>query len=243
MPRVVAIIQARMGSTRLPAKVMRPILDKPMLGWVVYRLQSCHLIDRIVVATTDSSSDDAIAKWCETNSIALFRGSENDVLDRYFQAANLHKAELIVRVTSDCPLIDPYIVDYVIAGGLASQPIADYVSNTLERTYPRGLDVEAVTYEALSRSWHEDQSDWREHVTPYIYRNPDKFSLLSITNPMSYSEHRWTVDTIEDFQLVEKIYTHFQHGDFGWQDVIQLVKSQPDWIALNAHIEQKKLTR
>ena len=231
-----------MGSTRLPGKVLMPVLDRPLLWWVVHRVRQSRYVDEIVIATTTNPRDDAIATLCETENWSVFRGSEDDVLDRYYQAAQTHDADVIIRITSDCPLIDPVVNDCVIASFLSASPAIDYASNILKRTYPQGLDVEAFSMDALARAWREVHSSWREHVTPYIYSNPDKFHLLSVQNPVDYSHHRWTVDTPEDLELIRRIFEHFGHGDFRWQDVLELLDVNPDWVAINAHIEQKKLS-
>lgn len=239
--KTVCIIQARMGSTRLPGKVLQPLLDKPLLFWDVYRVKKARLIDEVLIATTTDSRDDAIVELCNSAGWGYFRGSEDDVLDRYYQAAQKQHAGVVVRVTSDCPLIDPQVLDYILAGFYAAAPAVDYASNSIMRTYPRGLDTEVFTFAALETAWREDNSSWREHVTPFIYNHPERFRLLPVTNPTDYSHHRWTVDTPEDYELVRRIYEHFGHGEFGWRDVLDVLDQHPDWVAINQHIEQKKL--
>lgn len=239
--QIMCMIQARMGSTRLPRKVLKPLLDKPLLWWDVYRLRQSRLIDEIIIATTTNNVDDDITNLCATEGWLVYRGSEDDVLDRYYQAAQMYNADVVVRVTSDCPLIDPIVLDYTLSAYLSASPTIDYASNIVIRSYPRGLDVEVFGVNALESAWQNDESPWREHVTPYIYNNPDQFRLLSVKNPVDYSHHRWTVDTSEDFELIERIYNHFGHGDFGWQDVLGLMDANPDWYQINAHIEQKKV--
>lgn len=239
--KTIAIVQARLGSTRLPGKVMQLLLECPMLWWSVYRLKKSPLLDDVVVATTLEPRDDPIVEFCEREGLPVHRGSEDNVLERYYQAAGYHEADYIIRVTSDCPLIDTTVVDYVVAAYQSSVPPVDYASNTLERSYPRGLDVEIFSFAALEKAWQEDRSGWREHVTPYIYNNPQLFRLLSIKNPVDYSRHRWTVDTAEDLELVRRIYEHFGHGDFHWREVIALLEANPDWVKINQHIEQKKV--
>lgn len=239
--KTVCIIQARLGSTRLPGKVLLPILDKPMLWWDVYRVRKSRLIDEVVIATTEHPRDDAIANLCAEEGWACWRGSEDDVLDRYYGAAKAFGAETVVRITSDCPLIDPSVTDYAIAIFNSITPALDYVSNGVVRTYPRGLDTEVFTFAALEQAWKEDQSSWREHVTPYIYRSPGRFRLGDVTNPTNYSHHRWTVDTPEDMELVRRIYNHFGHGDFGWREVLALLDEYPDWVRINADVQQKHI--
>jgi spore coat polysaccharide biosynthesis protein SpsF len=235
------ILQARMGSTRLPGKVLLPLLDRPLLAWDVYRLRKCRLIDEIVIATTTDPRDDALADLCVSEGWGCFRGSENDVLDRYYGAARQHNADTIVRITSDCPLIDPAVTDYVIATYAAAAPAADYASNVFPRTYPRGLDTEVFSFAALETAWKEDQSEWREHVTPFLWKQPERFRQINAANPVDYSSHRWTVDTPQDFELVRRIYAHFGHGDFGWRDILTILELNPNWVALNADVPQKKL--
>lgn len=239
MPRIICMIQARMSSTRLPGKIMLTLLDKPMLWWDVYRVRQARLIDEIVIATTTETADDTTADYCQDNNWAYFRGSEQDVLDRYYQAAQQANANYIVRITSDCPIIDAHVLDYVIAAHLSAVPGVDYTSNVLARTYPRGLDTEVITFAALERAWREDTSGWREHVTPYIHQQPDKFRLQGVTNPSDMSNYRLTVDTPQDLELIRRIYSHFGHGDFTWGEVVELLAQHPDWLDLNRAVQQK----
>lgn len=236
----VCVIQARMGSERLPGKVLLPILDQPMLHWVVERVQRARLIDEIVIATTERPQDEAIAELCHQHGWSCFRGSETDVLDRYYGASA--GADHIVRVTSDCPVIDPAVLDYVVAAFQAAVPVVDYASNTLTRTYPRGLDVEVFSRDALVEAWHADTDPgWREHVTPFIYRHPDRFRLLDVTNSVDYSGYRLTVDTPQDLALIRQIYDHFGHGGFSWGAIITLLQAHPDWLDLNRDVTQKSV--
>ena len=238
---IVAIVQARMGSTRLPGKVLRDLAGEPMLIRVVNRLRRSQLLSNIVVATTTADRDTIIADLCAGHSVDCFRGSEEDVLDRYYQTARIHNAENVVRITSDCPLIDPQLVDEMVAGFLKSEPVPDYMSNTVgTRTYPRGLDVEIMTCSALERAWKEAvEPSEREHVTPYIYRHTHLFDVRSYSNQRDYSEWRWTVDEPDDLTLIKKIYAHFTHDDFSWTEVIQLLEEHPEWIEINRHVKQK----
>lgn len=227
-----------MGSTRLPGKVMLPILGKPMLVHVVERVRRTRLIDDIIIATSASPQDDVLVELCRAREWKFFRGSEEDVLDRYYNAAQ--DAEHIVRITSDCPVIDPTVIDYVVAGYYAAYPKPDYAANTLIRSYPRGLDVEIFNCAALAQAWDEDHNPaTREHVTPYLYRHPDKFRLLSVSNPTDFSAYRLTVDTPEDFELIERIYAHFQHNAFGWREMIALLEQHLDWLEINREVPQK----
>ena len=241
MLKVAAIVQARMGSARLPGKVLLDIAGKTMLARVVERLSSAKSLDGVLVATTDSPHDDAIVEECRRLSVAVFRGQVDDVLDRYYQAAQSIEADVVVRITSDCPLIDPEVTDQTIQEFLAQRP--DYASNVMVRTYPRGLDTEVVTAQALRQAWSEaDQAYQRAHVTPYIYEHPEKFKLLSVTGEQDYSQHRWTVDTPEDLELMRVIYQRLGwKGDFLWRDVLALFDDAPELAVLNRGVAQKAL--
>ena len=230
-----------MGSTRLPGKVLMKVLDNPMLWHVVCRTRLARRVDEVVVATTTTDADQAIVSLCESEGWLYFRGSEDDVLDRYYRAALYHRADVAVRITSDCPLIDPEVIDRVIKEFVDGQPELDYVSNTLQpRTFPRGLDVEVLSFNALEHAWKEDSiPEWREHVTPYIYRNPHQFMLQNVTNNADYSYLRCTVDTKEDLAFVRQIFEYFGCSSFSWHDVVAIVNRHPEWLTINNHIVQK----
>jgi spore coat polysaccharide biosynthesis protein SpsF len=199
------------------------------------------MIDTVVVATTVEPTDDAIVSESEHLMVPVFRGSERDVLDRYYQAAIAFEAEAVVRITSDCPLIEPAVVDHVIR--VFIRGMADYASNSLVRTYPRGLDTEVMTLDALTRAWREAIEPYqRAHVTPYIYQNPELFHLLPVVGEDDYSNHRWTVDTPEDLEFVRAVYDRLGDTDFfGWRDVLRLLEENPDLNEINRHIPQKNL--
>jgi spore coat polysaccharide biosynthesis protein SpsF len=237
--RTVAVIQARMGSTRLAGKVLLPLLGSPILEHVVDRTGRATAVDSVVVATTTLPEDDVIGDLAVRRGWALTRGSATDLVDRYVQAAREHRAEVVVRITSDCPLIDPDLVDATIAA--FDEASADYASNTLEpRTYPRGLDVEVVDRAALETAWREDRDPaWREHATLYLYRHPERFRLQRVAADGDWSGHRWTVDTPEDYDLVRRIYEAFGTNTFGWLEALAVVEAHPDWTALNASVAQK----
>ncbi|MEO8570327.1 MAG: glycosyltransferase family protein [Chloroflexota bacterium] len=239
MTRTVAIIQARTGSTRLPGKVLLPLLGEPLLATVVRRVGRATSVDATIVATTTLPDDDAIVALAADEGWLVERGSELDLLDRYLQAARAHDADRIVRITSDCPLLDPAVIDEVV-GALAAAG-ADYASNTLEpRTFPRGLDVEAMTIDALETAAREDRDPAsREHATPFLYRHPERFGLAAVRLPVDLSGHRWTVDTPEDYELIRRIYDKLGRDDAPWRDALAVVEAHPDWSALNRHIEQK----
>lgn len=244
MKKVVAIIQARMGSTRFPGKILKRVQGKTLLEIQLERLKHSTLIQQIVIATTTQEQDNLVVDLCKQLDIDFYRGSEEDVLSRYYEAAVAFKANVIVRLTSDCPLIDPIIVDEVISSYLSKIDSIDYVSNTLERTYPRGLDTEVFSFKALEKTYKEAvlQSD-REHVTAYIYSNPNMFRIDQVKGRDDYGNFRWTVDTPEDFELIHRILKEL-YGDkkpFYMQDIIELLTRYPDWNDINGHIEQKKL--
>lgn len=242
--RVVAIIQARMGSTRLPGKILKEVNGKPLLSYQLERLQSARLIDEIVIATTIEKQDDLIEAFCERKEVSFYRGSEFDVLARYYETAVKFKADVIVRITSDCPIIDPLVVDKTIKYFLDHQSSYDYISNTIERTYPRGLDTEVFSFEALKRAYLEASLERdREHVTAYFYTNPDRFRIGSIKNGVDHSKYRWTVDTEQDFKLIKLLINHLYNKNpkFTMEDALNLMEQNPTWYDINKHIEQKKI--
>lgn len=241
--RIVAIIQARMGSTRLPGKVLKLVNRKPLLAYQLERLKSSKFIDEIVISTTTKKSDDEIEAFCIKNSVSYYRGSETDVLERYYETAVKFQADIIIRITSDCPLIDSQVVDKVIKYYIDNQNL-DYVANTIHRTYPRGLDTEVFSFKALkhvhSKAFLERD---REHVTAYFYSSNGKFKIGSVQNDKDYSKYRWTVDTAEDFELIKLIIETLYNRipNFGMIDVINLMEQKPDLYYINSHIVQKKL--
>lgn len=241
--KVVAIIQARMGSTRLPGKVMKMILGKPVILWDIDRVSESKLIDEIVVAIPFDRQNDVIVNTIKeySDKIIIFRGSEEDVLDRYYKAAKERMADVIVRLTSDCPLIDPEVVDNVIEQFLNTH--CDYCSNTLKRTYPRGLDAEVFSFNALAKAWNEAKKEYeREHVTPYIIENPEKFKLFNVPFSTNLSHLRWTLDTNEDFKFIEAVYKRIypEKQMFFMGDILNLLSKEPWLIDINKDIEQKK---
>jgi len=240
--KIVAIIQARLGSTRLPGKVLLDLAGAPVLARVINRCRRAATLNDVVVATTTLAADDPIVELCRANNWPSFRGQEDDVLDRYYQAARQSRAEVVVRITSDCPLIDPEIIDLMVKTFLEPGAL-DYAGNSLPpRTFPRGLDVEVFSFEALARAWRDDANPaWREHVTPYIYRHPEKFRLHAVVNNPDLSLMRWTVDTAEDLAFVRKIYGYFGHDGFSWREVLQLLERYPEWQEINRHVAQKEV--
>ncbi len=244
MVKVVAIVQARMGSTRLPGKVMMEICGKAVLLHIIDRLKACKLIDKIVIATTLHDKDDVIfdAVTNYDNNIGLFRGSEENVLERYYLAAKKSNADVVVRVTSDDPLIDPSVIDDLI--GEFMNDDCDYVSNSLNKTFPLGLDAEVFSFNALEKAYHNASHAYeREHVTPYIIENSDIFKLLNVANDIDLSHLRWTLDTMNDFEFISAVYKRIypQKKLFLLDDVLELLDKVPKLIDINKHIEQKQV--
>ena len=227
------IIQARMGSSRLPEKVLAKIDNKnPLLHFVLEQLKFSKFLDKIVVATTNLNEDNAIVKFLENQNIEFFRGSSDDVLDRYYQCAKKFSFLTIVRVTSDNPLIDPIIVDKVIAKFQSDK--FDYVSNTINRTYPYGTEVEAFSFKTLKIIWKNSKKpSEREHVTPYIYNNFEKFQTYNVENPKNLSHFRWTVDRENDLQLVKLIISKITKRPILMNDVLELIKKDKKLIEIN----------
>lgn len=242
--RIGIIIQARMGSTRLPTKVMMDLCDKPMLWHIIQRVKNSKKADEVIVATTTQPMDKTILDLCDETHIKSFAGSEDDVLDRYIKAARTYDIDTIVRITADCPLIDPTIIDDLIDKHAAEGN--DYTSNIVERTFPRGLDAEIVelqTLEHICRKTSEQR--YHEHVTLYIYTHPDEFKIGSMTAQGMYHNPQWrlTVDTKEDFELIKAIYERLYKGDniIDNKDAFELLRRTPELTHMNEHVEQKKV--
>jgi spore coat polysaccharide biosynthesis protein SpsF len=242
---IVAIVQARMSSSRLPGKVLRELDGKPMLGWVVERIALSKFVDKIVVATTVDSSDDLIVQWCQDNNVSMYRGSMADVLDRFYQAARQFKADVVVRITADCPLIDPGEIDAVITEFFDKQ--VDFAANRLPppftRTFPIGLDTEVCSYAALERAWLEANQPYeREHVMPYLYSVPGRFKAIKLDYQEDLGSLRWTVDTAEDLEVIRAICAHFSPRlDFKWGEVLELVRANPEIMLANQQINHKTM--
>lgn len=238
--KTVAIIQARMASTRLPGKVMAEVADKLLLEHVIRRAERATSVDLVIVATTDHLADDVVAQFCSKLGVQYFRGSEDDVLDRYYRAAKHFGAEAVVRLTADCPLLDPAVIDKVVrefhSGGY------DYVSNAHEPTYPDGLDTEVFGFRALEGAWLEAElRSEREHVTPYIWKHAEMFRLGNVRYEPDLSALRWTVDEPEDLEFVRKVYGCLASKPFfGMSDVLALMAEHPELAALNAAFERNQ---
>ncbi|KNZ42658.1 cytidylyltransferase domain-containing protein [Acetobacterium bakii] len=235
---VIAIIQARTGSTRLPGKIFMEFSGKSNLFHVYNRVQKSKKIDNVIIATTDKKVDDAVFEFCVKEKINCYRGSEDDVLDRFYRCCkplDLSKKDIIVRITADCPLIDPVIIDEVIAFFEENQ--YDYVSNGIEPTYPDGLDVEVFSFYALKKSWEAAKLlSEREHVTPYIINNEKLFKIGSYKNNTDLSHFRWTLDEIEDYQLIGEIYKNLYSEDkmFTTQDILSFLNDKPQLKMINS---------
>lgn len=246
MKKVVAIIQARMGSTRLLGKVMLKLCGKTVLAHDIERIKQSSLIDEIVIATTILEDDDIIEKEALKNGVKVYRGSEKNVLSRYYEAAKENNADIIIRITSDCPLIDPVIINNMIEFYLKNEyEVVTNVGAGIEyRTYPRGLDVEIFSFENLNEAHAYAKEDYeKEHVTPYIYDNSKK--IYYFQNSINYSKYRWTVDTEEDFILIEEIYKELYKGkhDFYFEDILKLFYKKPELFEINKYVEQKRINK
>lgn len=232
-----------MTSTRLPGKVLKTVCGRTLLDYHASRLLRSQTIGQLVIATTVNPADDRIEQYCRRKDIACVRGSDADVLGRYYLAAKKYPADVIVRVTSDCPLIDPVLVDQVVGYFLNHRDQFDYV-NMGAGDYPRGLDVEVFSFAALEKSQIQGQEyHQREHVTPYICRSGSEFRCGTFPSQEKSGHHRWCVDVPEDFDLVANILTAFEgRDDFSWQECLTLVDKNPDWFALNSSVRQKMFT-
>lgn len=244
--KIGAIIQARMGSTRLSGKVMKDLEGKTVLEHVINRVRQSKMIDEIIIATTIHERDVVIEEEALKCGVKFFRGSEDDVLSRYYYAAKENNLDVVIRITSDCPLIDSKVLDEVIQFYVDNN--YDIVSNAgsdlSKRTYPRGLDTEVFSFKVLEKSFAEAKETYqREHVTPYIYENSS--SVYYYKNDIDYSKHRWTLDTEEDFKLISEVYRQLYHGknEFYLSDIVELFDKVPELYEINAHIEQKKLDK
>ena len=230
---ITCIIQARMGSTRLPGKTMEKITkDKRVIDFVVEQLKFSKMIEKIIVAIPDSTEDDVTYNHLLSRKIQTYRGSSKNVLDRYYQCAKNIHSSVIVRVTADCPLIDPEIVDKVITKFIKNK--FDYVSNTHPRTFPYGTETEVFSFNALEKAWNETRNDFdREHVTPYFYKNPNKFSIGNVIQEKDQSNYRWTIDYNEDLELVKYIANNIIKKPILTNDIINLIIKNPNLLKIN----------
>lgn len=244
-PRIVAIIQARMAASRLPGKVLEELGHQPVLAWMIARPRRSELVDEVVIATTTDPSDDPVAAYCTEQGVAFVRGSMQDVLDRYYQAARQYKADVVVRLTADCPFIDPAMLDDNLRTFLNAGPKLDFAANRLPppytRTIPIGLDAEYCWFEGLETIWKEaKEKHQREHVMPFFYEHPERFNIMHITHEPSLGHLRWTVDTPEDLALLRQIAAYFPgRDDFSWLEVAELVRQHPELTEVNAAVRHK----
>ncbi len=241
--RTVAIIQARMNSSRLPGKVLQDIAGQPMLMRVLERARRAKTVDDVIVATTTDPSDDPIEAVCRERGYRIYRGSMFDVLDRYYGAARLAQADVIVRVTADCPVIDPAVIDQVVEAFHTQN--ADFACNRLpppwKRTWPIGLDTEVCSFAGLERAWKEAVLPYeREHVMPFFYGVEGRFKVVVVDHDPDYGTLRWTVDTPQDLQLLREIFSRFNgRSDFTWLDVLHLFEREPQLLEINAGVRHK----
>ena len=259
-PRVIAIIQGRMSSSRLPGKILADIAGQPMLQRVFTRTSRAASVTETIFATTTDSSDDPVAEYCQFSGIPFNRGSQFDVLDRYYQAAKHTNAHVIVRITADCPVIDPELINDIV--NILLNDEYDFVCNRLpppyHRTYPIGLDVEACTFNVLEKAWQEaKEAQHREHVMPYLYEGVELsavsrqlqtgvssrgFKIAILHHTTDFGDYRWTVDTPEDLEFMRQVYSRFDgRDDFSWKEVLNLVHDEPELMKINAGIQHKTL--
>jgi spore coat polysaccharide biosynthesis protein SpsF len=240
--KIAAIIQARMTSTRLPGKVLMLLEAQPVLWHIIQRVQASKFIDEIIVATTTNKEDDPIIYLANKLCLKSYRGSETDVLDRYYQASKAFGVDVVVRVTADDPLKDPEVIDSVTQAFLEDADL-DYASNTIAPTFPEGIDIEVFSFRALRRAWHEATSTFdREHVTAYIWSNPQLFKLRNVANLLGdLSNLRWTLDTPEDFAFIKAVYRKLYHPNmvFHMNDVLELLQANPEIAILNRNVERR----
>ena len=241
--KIVCIIQARMGSSRLPGKVLMDICGYPMLNWVIERALLAETVDEVWVATTTASSDDPIEDYCKAHDYQVYRGSEHDVLDRFYQCAKTAEADVVIRLTADCPLIDPDLIDQVVFGLFEME--VDFSATRLpppfQRTFPIGLDVEAVYFEGLEQAWLDATTKYeREHVMPFFYEEEGHFDISILHSDEDFGTYRWTVDTIEDLDVVKRLVASFGGDrDFDWFDVLEVYEANPEWQEINAAVSHK----
>lgn len=238
-PHVVTVIQARTGSSRLPGKVLRPLRGRPLLIHMVERVLAARLVGTVVVATTIEPADNVIELICRAEAFTCFRGHPTDLLDRHYQVAHQFQADVVVKIPSDCPLIDPAVIDRVIGFYLDNSDAYDYVSNLHPATYPDGNDVEVIRFSALETAWHEADRDFeREHTTPFLWERPYRFRLGNVTweAGQNYAlSHRWTIDYLEDYDFINAVYTALYpyKPDFGLDDILALLVERPALPQLN----------
>ncbi len=237
--QIVLIIQARMSSTRLPGKVLLPINGEALLWYVVNRIKCTKHIDQVVIATSTNASDDKLYIYCQKQQYTVFRGKLDDVLSRYYETAKEFKADTVIRITSDCPLIDGDLISQGLEQYLEEN--SDYLSNTIKRTFPRGFDFEIFTFKALETAYkNAHDTVEREHVTPYIYRtHRQEFKISQFVQRIDKSAYQLSVDTQEDYQLIKILIENYHADSLNCQQIISLLDSHPELPAINNHIPRK----
>ena len=238
--KATVIIQARTQSTRLPNKVLALINDNPLIWYIIERLKSCETIEQIILATSNREEDKKLIEIANDCKILSFVGDEKDVLSRFYQAALKFNADPIIRITGDCPLVDPYLLDKML--GFYLENGYDFVSNTIIPTYPDGLDIEIFSFKSLRKTFNEAKlKSEKEHVTPYIWKNPGIFQLYNYRNKEELSNYRWTVDEQLDLELIRQIYSNFKPKIiFSFQDVIEMGKLNPQIFKINEKINRNE---
>lgn len=241
--KTVAIIQARCGSTRFPEKVFASLAGHPLIWHVVNRVRNASKIDEVVVATTTNPVDDKLYDWCVANAVPVNRGSENDVLNRFYETAKKFKADVVVRITADDPFKEPRLIDEAI-NTLVRESV-DYVCNNFPPTYPEGTDVEVLTFDALERQELNSTSEYeREHVTQYIYHNPQDFKMLNLSNDKDLSYLRWTIDTEKDFEMTKRVYDDLYSSDdriFHMEDILDFLSDNPEVASMNSDVKRSAM--
>ena len=238
--RINAVIQARAGSTRLPAKVLADLGGRPVLEWVVRAARTANLVDEVIVATSTLAGDDVVADLADSLGVAVVRGSEDDVLSRFVAALDAHPADALVRLTADCPLLDPSLID-AVAGAWIAAPSLDYVSTVLVRSLPRGMDIELVTAGALRAVDRMAVGHDRVHVTSAVYADPTAYRLLGLCVTPPANDLRVTLDTAEDLDLLRALVAELPDAPPQWRDVVAILRARPDLVAINADVVQKPL--
>lgn len=241
MNNIICIVQARMSSTRLPGKVLLDLSGKPVVAQVFNQLSYSKLLNNIILATTIDPSDDLLEEWAINNSIKYFRGSLENVLERFYETAKMYNADAIVRITADCPLIDPELIDICIEKFSVGN--YDYYSNTNPPTFPDGLDCEIFKFSALKDAYRNAQMKSEiEHVTPYMRNHPEKYKIGNYISEINYENYRWTLDNKEDYVFIIEVYKAlFKTGSFiKWHDVIDLLDANRDLVNINLHISRNE---
>ena len=238
--RINAVIQARAGSTRLPAKVLADLGGRPVLEWVVRAARAANLVDQVIVATSTLAGDDVVADLADSLGVAVVRGSEDDVLSRFVAALDAYPADALVRLTADCPLLDPSLID-AVAGAWTAAPTLDYVSTVLVRSLPRGMDIELVTAGALRAVDRTAVGHDRVHVTSAVYADPTAYRLLGLCVTPPANDLRVTLDTAEDLDLLRALVVELPDAPPEWRDVVAILRARPELVAINADVVQKPL--